>query len=684
MRRLLHSYSAVLFCQSQPVGALLLLATMVVPEVGLSGLYWVVASLGFATALGLDRDALEAGTWSYSALLTGLLVGAWYPWGWTVALVGLVGALGSVLLQAALGGALRTHLGLPALSLPFVGLSWLLIGGTAQLAGVELRTERAWGAVQAGEDLLSAFGAIFAVPNMVSGGLVLAALALWSRIATVHALIGLGVGSGLVAALRGMPLGLDPLTLSFNCIFTSIALGSVFVLPGSASLVLSAAGALLAGAVSVGVARPLAAVGLGPLALPFNLVVLGTLYAFAFRRADAQPRLVGLPGPSPEAALRSFQTRQRRFGVRVPIRLRLPFRGTWLCTQGNNGAHTHQGLWADGLDFEVVDAEGKRHSNAGSKLSDWHCYGLPVCAPAVGTVVEVVDGLPDNAIGNVDTLSPWGNLVILQHGPGLFSVVAHLQPRSIRVKKGEVVSDGQELGRCGSSGRSPAPHLHFQLQPTAAIGDRTLPVAFHGTVRLGDVAEVSAEYCPKEGDKVANVQVDPALVRALALPPSRKLSTVLRKGEEVRSEELLSEVDSVGGRSLVSIGRPGRLWFDSREDTFVCYHYEGPQEGALFVIACAMSRLPLCGSRLQWTDHLDARQLGGVGWWEDLRGLVLPPTSLGLRYTLAEEDGIPTLRSSSEGPNPRIVSKTTLSRQRGIERIQLRLDGVDMELQCLS
>jgi murein DD-endopeptidase MepM/ murein hydrolase activator NlpD len=34
----------------------------------------------------------------------------------------------------------------------------------------------------------------------------------------------------------------------------------------------------------------------------------------------------------------------------------------------------------------------------------------------------------------------------------------------MRVKKGDRVKRGQPLGRCGNSGQSTEPHLHFQLQ----------------------------------------------------------------------------------------------------------------------------------------------------------------------------------------------------------------------------
>jgi murein DD-endopeptidase MepM/ murein hydrolase activator NlpD len=39
-----------------------------------------------------------------------------------------------------------------------------------------------------------------------------------------------------------------------------------------------------------------------------------------------------------------------------------------------------------------------------------------------------------------------------------------LKRDSVRVKAGQTVKQGQEIGRCGNSGNSTEPHLHFQFQ----------------------------------------------------------------------------------------------------------------------------------------------------------------------------------------------------------------------------
>jgi murein DD-endopeptidase MepM/ murein hydrolase activator NlpD len=56
----------------------------------------------------------------------------------------------------------------------------------------------------------------------------------------------------------------------------------------------------------------------------------------------------------------------------------------------------------------------------------------------------------------------YGNYVIVSHGSGLESLYGHAS--AILVAAGDRVVRGQVLGRTGSSGRSTAPHLHFEVR----------------------------------------------------------------------------------------------------------------------------------------------------------------------------------------------------------------------------
>ncbi|MFE9245617.1 peptidoglycan DD-metalloendopeptidase family protein [Nocardiopsis sp. NPDC006938] len=56
-----------------------------------------------------------------------------------------------------------------------------------------------------------------------------------------------------------------------------------------------------------------------------------------------------------------------------------------------------------------------------------------------------------------------GNHVVLDLGDGVYAAYAHLRKGSAEVRVGDRVTTGQPIGRCGNSGNSSEPHLHFQL-----------------------------------------------------------------------------------------------------------------------------------------------------------------------------------------------------------------------------
>ncbi|MGO2084274.1 MAG: M23 family metallopeptidase, partial [Vagococcus sp.] len=55
----------------------------------------------------------------------------------------------------------------------------------------------------------------------------------------------------------------------------------------------------------------------------------------------------------------------------------------------------------------------------------------------------------------------YGNYVVIQHADGLFTGYAHLS--SIKVSRGQQVSQGQLIGLEGGTGPVTGPHLHFQF-----------------------------------------------------------------------------------------------------------------------------------------------------------------------------------------------------------------------------
>ena len=83
--------------------------------------------------------------------------------------------------------------------------------------------------------------------------------------------------------------------------------------------------------------------------------------------------------------------------------------------------------------------------------------GTDFAAPT-GTPVESVG---DGTVTFAGTNGGYGKFIKIQHGGGFETAYAHLS--SISVKKGARVTQGQLIGKVGSTGASTGPHLHYEV-----------------------------------------------------------------------------------------------------------------------------------------------------------------------------------------------------------------------------
>jgi hypothetical protein len=220
---------------------------------------------------------------------------------------------------------------------------------------------------------------------------------------------------------------------------------------------------------------------------------------------------------APDGTARTLGT---RVAPKVPdgAPLTLPLAGRVLVANGHGYLDPHRridldappvravGLRANSaryaVDLAIIDAAGALHRGSGERLGDWRGFGATVSAPAAGTVVALVDGVPDNGYGADGVhFAPdrgaaagaggaiLGNHVVLDHGDGRFSLLAHLERGSFAVHRGDRVAAGAPLARVGFSGDTDFVHLHYQLQSAAdVLVAEGLPAIFSAR-RRGDVYE---------------------------------------------------------------------------------------------------------------------------------------------------------------------------------------------------
>lgn len=173
--------------------------------------------------------------------------------------------------------------------------------------------------------------------------------------------------------------------------------------------------------------------------------------------------------------------------------LRLPFDGEWSVFWGGRTREQNYHVIAPDQRFAydlVVLQDGKSHTGDGTRLEQYHCWGRPIVAPGAGMVVTAVDSLADQVPGTMDRAHPAGNHVILDHGNGEFSLLAHLRRGSVAVRPGQRVAPGDKLGECGNSGNTSEPHLHYHLQNGPEFGRAEgLPAQFTGYTANGQRVE---------------------------------------------------------------------------------------------------------------------------------------------------------------------------------------------------
>jgi hypothetical protein len=155
---------------------------------------------------------------------------------------------------------------------------------------------------------------------------------------------------------------------------------------------------------------------------------------------------------------------------KTKTRLRLPFHGLWYVAAGGRAINTnHHAVATDqrfAYDF-LIKKDGYSFQNDGSRNEDDFCYNQEIIAPGSGTIVAAVNNIPENRPGEMSQAA--GNYIIIDHGNGEFSILAHLKQGSIAVKPGDKVAIGKFLGRCGNSGHAAQAHLHYHLQNSPVI-----------------------------------------------------------------------------------------------------------------------------------------------------------------------------------------------------------------------
>jgi len=157
----------------------------------------------------------------------------------------------------------------------------------------------------------------------------------------------------------------------------------------------------------------------------------------------------------------------------------------------NGSAHVPERF---AIDFVQLNREDRLFSGPLALNTSYAYFGAPVHSATAGTVVRVHDGLPEQTPGALPAgatiQNAGGNYVVVAVGAGRYAFYAHLQPGSIRVRKGERLRPGQVVGLLGNTGNTDAPHLHFHIMDSPSpLEANGLPFTFTTLTGEGRISQ---------------------------------------------------------------------------------------------------------------------------------------------------------------------------------------------------
>ncbi len=253
------------------------------------------------------------------------------------------------------------------------------------------------------------------------------------------------------------------------------------------------------------------------------LIIASQLFAYRGSRDELRVRAISNAGEGEGQIAISHELSRTAFAF--------PLRGQWYDGAGPSLQSHHRWATMEEFAHDLVrmGPNFNTYRGAGVHFTDYYAYGQPVLAAAAGIVVDAANDQPEDqhalkqpnetqaayfarlqqdqatrlAQGMLGII---GNHVIIDHGNGEFSVYAHLKPGSVRVRTGERVAQGQQIGQVGSSGNSTEPHLHFQVcnsaDPLMCAG---IPIQWMGLSSVG----ADLDRAPQTGDFLSGVNPPP-------------------------------------------------------------------------------------------------------------------------------------------------------------------------------
>jgi len=639
-----NSYSQIFFSAHRGFALLIMLVTFFDFYTGVFGLISVLASATIGVVLGFEKGILKKGLLGFNSLLVGLGLGVYYSPSWYLLGIVILASLFTFFISVSMQGVIGKYI-LPFLSLPFILSLWAFMLATSSFSALGINERGIFTLNElytlGGQNLVDVYEYInnLAIPgslrayfislsailfqySVLTGFVLSIGLLIFSRIAFSLSLIGFFLAYGFYNLIGAEINIYDYSYFGFNYILSSIAIGGFFLIPSRNAYLWMILLIPFVAVLTISMNMVFLNFKLPIYSLPFNLVSLLFLYSLKFREKYSYSMSeVYFQHNSPEKNLYIFLNNKERFRYKLFIPIKLPFFGSWNVSQDDNGEYTHKGDFRYAWDFVITDDEGKQFKNEGDFPEDYFCYNKPIIAPEDGFVEEVLDGIEDNVIGQANLKDNWGNTIIIKHSDDVYSKLCHLKKGSIKVKKGDQVRFGQIIANSGNTGRSPYPHLHFQIQENPHIGSVTSDYPLSNYIEHNsEETFLRIHSKPKKNQLVSNVEASPLIVSALNFIPGQIIEFEAKKDSKTINISWEVKVNEFN-ESYFSCSQTGsKAYFENDQNLFYFTYFEGDKKSDLFTFFRALFKVQKGYYQdLQVVDHfpLYLTYPGKILWFYD-------------------------------------------------------------------
>lgn len=604
---LLNSYSQVFFSLNKWLALLIMLATFLKPHVGLVALLSVIFANSLVYLLGYQLKLIREGMYGFNVLLLAVALSNLYNVNSAFIVLMFVSVILVCIITISMSHFFGRHF-LPAVSIPFFAAFWIIKLATPNFNGLFLNLDDVYWLNSTykigGWDLIKFYnyfeslnipvflqiffksiGSVFFVPHVFAGILISLGILIFSRIAFTLSVIAFYIAwKGCILFGYSQENLIVGLTGS-NIIFTAIGIGCFYLVPNIATYAL----ALILVPITLMLCNTFAAIlapwGLPAMTMPFAFITVLTLHALRMRLVPYFIKFVDIQYYSPEKVVYKSQNINERFSNVYHIKFQLPVMGKWFVSQAYDGSITHKGMYDKAIDFVITEDESeKTFTKDGIHLNDYYSYGKPVLAPASGYISVINDNIDDNRIKDVNLEKNWGNTVVIYHAEGVYSQLSHLKKDSIKVQVGEYVNSGDVIAQCGSSGRSPEPHLHYQIQQSYHIGSSTFKYPFAYYIEHLNHKLTFHEYkVPNEKAVVENIQINKLLNDTFYFIPRKKIQFKTENHLNHESIETWEVFTDVYNRTYIYCHNTSSIAYFVNDGTvFYFTDFEGDKNSFLF------------------------------------------------------------------------------------------------------